>query len=128
LGPKFSNPLEDRKRFRSAMQMNQTGAELRESRNIIRHHLRTLLVVRNGGGAVFSFEGECRHHRVGRLVIGVQAKQLLQERQRLGAAGLEFKLGGGLQRGTVVRIDLERVLKGSQALLGPVQALEGHPL
>jgi hypothetical protein len=23
---------------------------------------------------------------------------------------------------------LERVLKGSQALLGPVQALEGHPL
>ncbi len=62
------------------------------------------------------------------LVIGVQAQQRLQERKRLGAASLEFELGGALQRGEVVGIDLERVLEGLQALLGPVQALEGHPL
>ena len=74
--------------------------------------------MRNRGGAVFSLEGECRRHRVGRLVIRVQAKQLLQERKGLGAAGLEFKLCSGFQRGDVVRVDLERVLEGQQTLVG----------
>jgi hypothetical protein len=52
----------------------------------------------HGRSAISFLKGQCRRHRMGRLVIGVQAEQFLQERQRVGASGLEFKLRSRLKR------------------------------